>query len=157
MKTVIKYYHLLTLAVIAKLVKVHVWALAWQQKVQDNPFERRLMKASAGTTFLSLFLLTSTAHADGGLAAMVETGANQGEAIKGSAGKLFAAVGFCLAGWGGYNWWVKSKEGENSRIKGSQIWGPIVAGAVLGATGYVLIKAGETIGIQGSSQGQLPQ
>ncbi|ENV52035.1 hypothetical protein L292_3168 [Acinetobacter junii CIP 107470 = MTCC 11364] len=149
-------YQAFVLSLLTIFTKGHAWALSVQQRVQNNPIERRLMKASAAGTFVGLTLLTSTAHADVGIAGMIDTAAQQGDSAKSSFGKLFAAVGFILAGWGGLNWWKKSKEGENSRITGTQIWGPIVAGAVLGATGFVLIKAGETIGISSSQQGALP-
>jgi len=153
MKILNKAYLLLSLLVL----KVHVWALSVQQSVASKPFERSLMQLSAATTVGGLFFVTSAAHADGGLASMVDVGAAQGDSIKTNAGKLFAVGGFIGAAVGSWNWWKKGKEGENSRITGNQIWVPIVAGAALGATGFMLIKAGETIGIASSSQGQLPQ
>lgn len=155
MTTISKWYQALILSLLSVITKTHAWALSVQHRAEKNPTERRLMKASAATTFVGLTLMVSTAHATG-LAGMVDTGATQADSMKSSAGKIFAAFGFILAGWGGLNWWKKSKEGENSRITGTQIWGPIVAGAVLGATGFVLIKAGETIGISSSQQGALP-
>jgi predicted transporter len=121
---------------------------------QASPFERRVMAISAAATF-GVLALAGAAHAEG-IAEMVEKAADQGESIKESLGKIFAALGFAGAGLGGYNWWRKGKEGDHSQIKGSQIFVPILAGAALGAIGFVMIKAGETVGISGSSQGALP-
>lgn len=138
--------------------KVHISAtVRFVEYVHSRtPRERRIMLASSAITFTGLFV-TSAAHADGqGIAGMVSTAAQQGDSMKTSAGKLFAAVGFGGAGYGGYNWWRKGKEGDHSQIKGGQIFIPILAGAALGATGYTMIKAGETVGIQSSSQGAMP-
>lgn len=138
--------------------KAHVCLMAKTMEYAESPRQRRLMMASAAVTFTGLFIANAAhAQAQGGIAGMVNSAAQQGDSIKTSLGKLFAAAGFGGAGYGGYNWWRKGKEGEQSHIKGSQIFVPILAGAVLGATGYVMIKAGETVGIQSSSQGALPQ
>ena len=139
--------------------KAHITASAKCAAYAESrtPRERRIMLVSAAATFTGL-CVTTAAYADGkGLASMVEEAAQQGDSIKTNAGKMFAAGGFVGAAYGGYNWWRKGKEGEHSQIKGSQILVPILAGAVLGAIGYVMIKVGETVGIQSSSQGQLPQ
>ncbi|MBY9629176.1 hypothetical protein KUU78_31185 (plasmid) [Pseudomonas aeruginosa] len=139
--------------------KAHIAAAAKCADYVESrtPRERRIMLASAAMTFTGLCVATA-AHADGqGIAGMVDTAAQQGDSIKTNLGKLFAVVGFGGAGYGGYNWWRKGKEGEHSQIKGGQIFVPILAGAALGATGFVMIKAGETVGIQSSSQGQIPQ
>ena len=139
--------------------KAHITASAKCADYVESrtPRARRIMLASAAVTFTSLCVATA-AHANGqGIAGMADTAAQQGELIKTSAGKLFAAGGFVGAAYGGYNWWRKGKDGEHSQVKGSQIFVPIMAGAVLGSIGYVMIKAGETVGIQSSAQGQLPQ
>lgn len=137
--------------------KAHISLLSKCGEYAQSPRHRRLVMASAAATFATLFV-AEAAHAQttGGIAGMAGTAATQGDSIKGSLGKLFAAVGFGGAGYGGYNWWRKGKEGEQSQIKGSQIFVPLLAGAVLGATGFVMIKAGESLGIQSTSQGQLP-
>lgn len=110
--------------------------------------ERRLMMASACITFIGLYFVSAAAHAAGeGLAGMFDTAAQQGDSIKTSLGKIFAAGGFAGAGYGGYNWWRKGKEGDHSQITGGQVLVPILGGAVLGATGFVLARGGETIGI----------
>jgi hypothetical protein len=139
----------------ALFCKVHIYFIEKSEDYKKFPRQRRLMLASATVTMTGLLILNA-AHAEGGLAGMVDTAAQQGESIKTSAGKLFSAMGFGGAGYGGYNWWRKGKEGDQSHIKGSQIFVPILAGAVLGATGFVMIKAGETVGIQSSYQGQTP-
>jgi hypothetical protein len=87
---------------------------------------------------------------------MVNTAGAQADSIKLSLGKVFAAAGFGGAGFGGWNWWRKGKEGEQSHIKGSQIFVPILAGAALGAIGFVMIKAGESVGIQRTDLGNVP-
>jgi len=139
--------------------KAHVALLAKCDVYMQDPRQRRLVMASAAVTFTSL-CVADIAHAQatgaGGIAGMADVAATQGDSIKTSLGKLFAAAGFGGAGYGGYNWWRKGKEGEQSQIKGGQIFFPLVGGAVLGATGYVLIKAGESVGIGASSQGALP-
>lgn len=136
--------------------KIHVAFMNKVMQFSENPRERRLMMASAVLTCTSL-ILASAAHAEGGIAGMVSTAADQGDSIKTNAGKLMAAVGFVGAGYGGYNWWRKGREGEQSHIKGGQIFVPILAGAALGATGFVMLRAGESVGIQPSSQGALPE
>jgi hypothetical protein len=133
--------------------RAHVLLITKTLECADDPAQRRLMQLSAGATTLALCV--GTAHAEG-IADMAGTAADQGDSLKTDFGRLFAACGFMLAGWGGYNWWRKGKEGENSRISAGQIAWPILGGAALGATGFLLVKAGETIGISGSSQGQLP-
>lgn len=107
--------------------------------------QRRLMQIGAGVTLLGL---AASAHA-GGFADLFTTAATQGDSMKGSLGKIFAAGGFGGAGYGGYNWWRKGKEGENSQVKGSQIVVPLLGGSALAATGFMLVKAGETVGITG--------
>jgi len=133
--------------------KAHVLLVMKTLECAEHPAQRRLMQLSAGITMLALCV--GTAHADG-IADMVSKGADQGDSIKTNAGRLMAAGGFILAGFGGYNWWRKGKEGENSQVKAGQIAWPILGGAALGATGFLLVKAGETIGISGASQGALP-
>lgn len=122
-------------------------------KQWEHPWQRSLMKATAGVTVLGL--CATSAHADG-VADLVSHGADQGDAVKTYAGRLFAAIGFIIASYGGFNWWKHGKEGEQTQIKAKQIYGPIMGGMALGATGYLLVKAGETIGVAGSSQGALP-
>lgn len=127
---------------------------ALAQKQWDHPWQDNLMRSTAVVTFLGL--TAGMAHADG-FAELASKGADQGDSIKTYAGRLFAAAGFLGASYGGYNWWRKGKEGENSQIKATQIVGPLLGGMALGATGVFLVKAGETIGVTGASQGQLPK
>jgi hypothetical protein len=133
--------------------KAHILLVMKTMECAEDPAQRRLMQLSAGVTMLTLCV--GTAHADG-IADMIGKAADQGDSIKTYAGRLFGAGGFLLAGYGGYNWWRKGKEGEQSHVKAGQIAWPILGGAALGATGFVLVKAGETIGISGASQGALP-
>jgi hypothetical protein len=134
--------------------------LALQAKANEyaqSPRQRHLMLASAVITGGGLLLATSAHAGPGdGLAGMVDTAATQGTSIKTSLGKLFAAGGFGAAGFGSYNWWRKGKEGEQSHIKGGQIFVPILAGAALGATGFMMIKAGESVGVSATDHGVVP-
>jgi hypothetical protein len=139
------------------LRKAHIALVIQMMGCADCPAQRSLMQIGAGVSLLGLTVGSVYADTSEGLAGMVSQAADQGDVIKIAGGRLFAAVGFLLAGYGGYNWWRKGKEGERSDIKGSQIAMPLIGGAVLGATGFVLIKAGETIGIAGASQGALPK
>lgn len=135
----------------------HLALLAKLNAYAQSPRQRNLMLASAAMTGGGLLLATSAHAVDGpGLAGMLSTAATQGLSIKASLGKLFAVGGFGAAGFGGYNWWRKGKEGEQSHIKGGQVFIPLLAGAALGATGFVMIKMGETIGVSASDHGVVP-
>jgi hypothetical protein len=143
-------------AVNDSVCKAHIALVMKMLDCSDCPQQRALMQLSAGVTLLSISMGSAYAQSSDGIAGMVVKAADQGDVIKTAGGRLFAAVGFLLAGYGGYNWWRRGKEGERSDIKGSQIAMPLIGGAVLGATGFVLIKAGESLGISGASQGALP-
>lgn len=135
--------------------KIFVYLVIKIQECRESPLQNSIMKTSAAVTFIGLF--TANAYAQtGGFAEMASQAADQGDSMKQSAAKAFGAGGFILAGWGGYNWWRKGKEGENSQIKAGQIIIPIIAGAALGSIGFVMTKGGETVGISSSSNGQLP-
>lgn len=135
----------------------HLALLASATEYAQTPRQRKLMLASAVITGGGLLLATSAHAAPGdGIAGMVNTAATQGTSIKASLGKLFAAGGFGAAGYGSYNWFRKGKEGEQSHIKGGQIFIPILAGAALGATGFMMIKAGESVGVSASDHGVVP-
>jgi len=54
------------------------------------------------------------------------------------------------------NMWKKTQQGENSRVTGTQIWGPMLGGAALGATGFMMVATGETVGIDAGQQGVVP-
>lgn len=124
----------------------HAGLLAYMDNC--SPRERRLMLISAGVTFLGLMLVTSSAHAAGeGIAGMFDTAATQSESAKKSLATIFKFAGLGCAGYGGWNWFRKGKEGDHSQISGNQIVTPIMGGAALGATGFVLARGGETIGI----------
>jgi hypothetical protein len=95
---------------------------------------------------IASLMLIDTAAAQG-IAGMVETGARQADRVKAAASRIFGAGGLLAGGYGGYNWYKKGKEGENSRISGGQITVPILAGAGLGAISYLLKAAAQTVGI----------
>jgi hypothetical protein len=138
------------------LRKAHIRLIIKVMDFAESPAQRALMQLSASVTLVGLSAGAAYAQSSEGVAGMVSTGADQGDSVKLSASRLFAAAGFIGAGWGAYNWIIKTKEGPDSRIKASQVFGPIAAGVVLGSIGYVMVKTGETVGIKGSSQGQLP-
>ncbi len=131
--------------------------LAQQEQYAAFPRQRRLMSMSAAVVCGGLLFATSaSAQQSDGLAGMVTTAGNQADTAKLALGKIFAALGFGVAGTGGWNWYRKGKEGDQSHIKGQQIIVPIAAGAALGAIGFVMIKAGESMGIQRSDLGVVP-
>ncbi|MEB0221337.1 DUF6750 family protein [Pseudomonas sp. AB12(2023)] len=137
-------------------LKTHVGIQVWCDRIAEDPMQRRIMMGSAMVTFGAL-TFTSSAFADGdGFAGMASTGATQADSITTSVAKGFKAVGLIAAGYGGFNWWKKGQEGSRSDIKASNIFVPILAGAALAGTGFVMGKAGETVGIQTSTYGQVP-
>ncbi|KAA8697188.1 hypothetical protein F4W70_28490 [Pseudomonas cannabina] len=141
-------------AVVGDVVrKAHVHLITKTDEYSQHPVQRRIMLASAGITMGTMFV--AQAHA-AGFADMGNTAAEQGDSLKESFGKLFAVLGFGGAGWGGMNMWKKTQQGENSRITGTQIWGPLLGGAALGATGFMMTTAGETVGIAAGQQGVVP-
>lgn len=139
------------------LLQIHTRLLDRHAAYAQSPAQQRLMNLSAAIVCGGLLFATS-AHAQqsDGIAGMVTVAGDQADRIKTSLGKIFAALGFGVAGTGGWNWYRKGKEGEQSHIKGQQIIVPIAAGAALGAIGFVMVKAGESIGIQRSDLGVVP-
>lgn len=138
--------------------RAYIVLLAKQAQCARSPRQRRLMMISAALTGGGL-AVTSSAHAattSGGLAGLFHVSTAQAAAMKTDAGILFAALGFGGAGYGGINWIKKGREGEHSQLKAHQIYVPILAGAALGAIGFVMIKAGETVGINATSHGVVP-
>ena len=133
--------------------KAHVHLITKTDEYNQHPVQRRIMLASAGITMATMF--AAQAHADG-WADMGKKGADQGDSLKESIGKIFAVLGFGGAGWGGMNMWKKTQQGENSRVTGTQIWGPMLGGAALGATGFMMVATGETVGIDAGQQGVVP-
>lgn len=136
---------------------IYAALLEKQAQCAQSPRQRRLMMISAALTGGGL-AFASAAHADtsSGLAGLFHVGTTQAASIKTDLGVVFAALGFGGAGFGGINWIKKGREGEHSQVKAGQIYVPILAGAALGAIGFVMIKSGETVGIDGSSHGVVP-
>lgn len=140
------------------ILKAHVRLLDRHVRYASSPVQQRLMGTSAAIVCCGLLFATSAnAQQSDGLAGMVTVAGDQADTMKSAFGKIFAALGFGVAGTGGWNWYRKGKEGEQSHIKGQQIIVPIAAGAALGAIGFVMIKAGESMGIQRSDLGVVPE
>lgn len=139
---------------------LHIRLLAMQNTVAGSPQQQSLMRISALVTFGGLLFAESAHAAPGaastGIAGMVTTFKDQVASVKSDLGVIFAGLGFGGAGYGGINWIKKGREGEHSQVKGSQIFIPILAGAALGATGLVMLNAGETVGIGKGAHGGVP-
>lgn len=96
---------------------------------------------------------------EGGFAGTASTLEDQGSAIADSAGLIFVAVGFVIAGWGGLNMYKRSRETRDDgqpQTPVMKIIGPWVAGALLAGTGAFMTLGGETLGIQESNYGNVP-
>lgn len=138
--------------------RLHIRLLSTQHTVAASPRQQSLMRISALVTFGGL-AITGPAYADtapGGIAGMFNTFKGQVAAIKSDLGVIFAGLGFGGAGYGGINWIKKGREGEHSQIKASQIFVPILAGAALGSTGWVMLTAGDSVGITKGTHGSVP-
>lgn len=139
------------------VLQAHFRLTATRDAMAGSPHRQRLMIVSAAIVCGGLLVATAASAQTGdGIAGLLNKAGTQADSAKLSLGKVFAAAGFGGAGLGGWNWWRKGKEGEQSHIKGSQIFVPILAGAALGAIGFVMIKAGESVGIQRSDMGVVP-
>lgn len=82
-----------------------------------------------------------------GIGEMAVTAAGQSDQVKEATKRILQGVGVLSGGYGGYNWFRKGKEGENSRITGGQITVPILAGAGMGAISFLINTAGQTVGM----------
>ncbi|MNJ39632.1 hypothetical protein D3C77_345100 [compost metagenome] len=137
--------------------KAHIGLVAWCDKCAADPVQRRVMLTTAAVTFGTLAFSSGASASGEGFAGMLETGANQATSGTNSLAKIFKFLGFGGAAFGGFNWWKKGQDGARSDIKATQIFVPIIAGAVIGGIGFVLGKGGETVGMDTSTFGQVPQ
>ncbi|MBS8270864.1 hypothetical protein DYI26_19350 [Halomonas litopenaei] len=118
--------------------------------------------ASRAAFFAGVAMATGAQSAmaqDGGFAGTASTVADQGSSIADSAGTIFMALGFVIAGWGGLNMYKRSRETRDDgqpQTPVMKIVGPWVAGALLAGTGAFMTLGGETIGIQESDYGNVP-
>lgn len=133
--------------------KMHVKMTVQRDAYMSNPRQRCLVLLGAAVAFGGVMFAAPTLAQNGGFASMGKEGAAQASSLKKSAGEIFAGLAVAFGGYGGMQAFKKSKEGEQSRVTIGQIVGPLVAGAVLGATSAVMLKAGETVGLQASQQG----
>lgn len=125
-----------------------------QHENMRSPLSRKLFAASFTVTTLG-FAATRPAYADDGLAGVFSVGADQASSIKSSVGTIFVVIGIFFAGVGVKKWFDKGGEhGQN--VKAGHIYIPIIAGVFLGALGYVMRVAGETVGVSDSDYGDLP-
>ncbi|NWC89970.1 DUF6750 family protein [Pseudomonas reactans] len=129
----------------------------WCEKHTAEPGQRQIMLATAAVTFTALAFSTGASAAGEGFAGMLDTGATQADSGKNSLAKIFQFLGFGGAAYGGFNWWKKGQEGARSDIKATQIFIPMLAGAGIGGIGFLMGKAGETVGMATSTFGQVPQ
>lgn len=125
-----------------------------QHENMRSPLSRKLFAASFAFTTLGI-AATRPAYADDGLAGVFSTGADQASSIKSSAGTIFMCVGIFFAAFGVKKWFDKGGEHGQS-VKAGHIYIPIIAGVGLGALGYVMKVAGETVGVSDSDYGDLP-
>lgn len=138
--------------------KAQIGLQTWCDKHTADPVQRRIMLTTAAITFGALAISTGAAAADGeGMAGMLSTGASQADSGTNSLAKIFKFLGFGGAAYGGFNWWKKGQDGARSDIKATQIFIPILAGAGIGGIGFLMGKAGETVGMSTSTYGQVPQ
>lgn len=118
-------------------------------------------KAAFLAGFASVAALNGTAHAQAtnGFAGAANSGAEQASSIADSAGTIFVALGFCLAGLGGYNMYRRSQERNDGGMPQTsmlKIFGPFIGGAALGATGIWMNMGAQTLGVNESSYGTVP-
>ncbi|MHC8347716.1 DUF6750 family protein [Pseudomonas sp. RT6P73] len=137
--------------------KAQIGLQTWCDKHTADPAQRQIMLTTAAITFGALAFSTG-ASADGeGMAGMLSTGASQATSGTNSLAQIFKFLGFGGAAYGGFNWWKKGQDGARSDIKATQIFIPILAGAGIGGIGFLMGKAGETVGMATSTYGQVPQ
>lgn len=137
--------------------KAQIGLMTWCDKHAADPAQRRIMLTTAAITFGALAFSTGAAADGEGFAGMLDTGATQADSGTNSLAKIFKFLGFGGAAYGGFNWWKKGQEGSRSDIKATQIFIPMIAGAGIGGIGFLMGKAGETVGMATSTYGQVPQ
>ncbi|MHC5209011.1 DUF6750 family protein [Pseudomonas chlororaphis] len=137
--------------------KAHIGLQTWCDKHTADPVQRRIMLTTAAITFGALAFSTGASAEGEGFAGLLDKGAAQADAGTNSLAKIFKFAGFAGAVYGGFNWWKKGQDGARSDIKAGQIFIPILAGAAIGGIGFLMGKAGETIGMSTSTYGQVPQ
>lgn len=118
-------------------------------------------KAAFAAGFASIAALNGAAHAQAtdGFASAANSGAQQASSIADSAGTVFMAVGFMLAGLGGLNMYKRSQERDNggqAQTSMLKILGPFVGGAALAGTGIWMNMGSQTLGVNESGYGTVP-
>ncbi|MCU1737533.1 MULTISPECIES: DUF6750 family protein [unclassified Pseudomonas] len=137
--------------------RVHIGLQNWCDKHTAEPAQRQIMLSTAAITFAALTFSMGASAGGEGFAGMLDTGATQADSGSNSLARIFKFLGFGGAAYGGFNWWKKGQDGARSDIKATQIFIPILAGAGIGGIGYLMGKAGETVGMATSTYGQVPQ
>lgn len=102
---------------------------------------------------ISVFSVVTYAQTGGGAAGMAQAAGTQADTIKALLGKFFTFIGILAVAGGFFNMIRKGKEGDNSNIKGSHIFVPILGGALLGTAGVIMFKAAQTVGLQDGDMG----
>lgn len=125
-----------------------------QHENMRSPLSRKIFAVSFAVTTLGL-AAARPAYADDGIAGVFSTGADQASSVKSSAGTIFMCIGVFFAAVGVKKWFDKGGEHGQS-VKAGHIYIPIIAGVGLGALGYVMRIAGETVGVSDSDYGDLP-
>lgn len=121
----------------------------------NNPASRAAFLTGA----YSVYGIQAAVAQDGGFAGVGTTVAEQGTSLADSGSTIFMAVGFIIAGWGGLNMYKRSRETRDDgqpQTPVTKIVGPMVAGAVLAATGTFMKFGGETLGVDESNYGTVP-
>lgn len=109
--------------------------------------------------YTAMTLIPTKAHAEDGFAGLFNISATQAKSISSSVAIIFVAVGVCIAGVGGFNFYKRTQESSRGGAAETSLlkcFGPIVAGAVLAGTGFMVRKGGETVGVDSSEYGKLP-
>ncbi|WP_088698667.1 hypothetical protein [Halomonas campaniensis] len=147
---------------VSKTIKTATAKIQTSLSIKLESYINNSNPASRSAFFTGAALVTGAQSAfaqTGGFAGTASTVAEQGKGIADSAGTIFAAIGFIIAGWGGLNMYKRSRETRDDgapQTPITKIVGPMVAGAVLAATGAFMITGGETLGVQETDYGTVP-
>ena len=132
----------------------HTYTGLQEKTSRFSAHERTIMGASASFTMIALSSTEALAQTTNGLAGMVTTAATQGSTIKTNLATIFEVFGFFTGIYGMFNLYRKSN--PQNHVTAQQVYIPIVAGAFMGAVGWLMMRAGETVGMPTGNQGVIP-